>query len=112
MAKDNKATSHRKITLFIDGEYKTFYSAFANARNVFKAQEFFDRMQNNPDKEFEIIDEILDFIANDIYHKEITKDQILDGTDSSDFMDMIRNQLIAIMTRDVDGTKDFLEKKK
>jgi|SRR5699024_8571213 len=105
--------THRKITLFIDGEEKTYHSKFASARNVFKAQEMFKRMEQEPDKEMEIIDEILDFIAKDIYHSEFTKDDILDGIDAADFMEELQTQLIMVMTRDVDSVKKqaFLSQK-
>lgn len=97
--------THRKITLMMDGEEKTFHSKFASARNVFTAQTLFKKMEDNPEQEMEIIDEILDFIARDIYHGEFTKDDILDGVDSADFMEELQTQLIMVMTRDVEATK-------
>ncbi|MFD2829236.1 phage tail assembly chaperone G [Corticicoccus populi] len=100
-------TTHRKITLLIDGEEKTFYSKFASARNVFKAQDLFKKMETNEDEQ-EAIMEVLNFLAKDIYHDEFTADDVLDGTDSAEFMTMVQDQLIAVMTKDVKETKDFL----
>lgn len=89
----------------INDKEVTYFSQFASARNVFTAQDLFAKMEKEPEKEREHIDEILNFIATDIYNNQFTVDDILDGTDSADFMDMIQTQLIMVMTRDVEATK-------
>lgn len=99
------AKQTRKITLLINGEEKTFYSKFSPAKNIFKAQKLFGKLEKEPENEMEIIEEILDFIAKDVYNGEFTKDDVLEGLDSADFMEELQNQLMMVMTRDVDGLK-------
>lgn len=97
-------TVTRKITLFLEGEDKTFYSKFANARNIIKAQNLFKKMEDAED-EMAVLDEVLDFLAKDIYHGEFTKDDMWDGIDAADFMEELQNQLMLVMTRDVESLK-------
>lgn len=99
------AKQTRKITLLINDKEETFFSKFSPAKNIFKAQKLFTRLENEPEKEMEVIEEILDFIAKDVYNAEFTKDDILEGIDSADFMEELQNQLILVMTRDVEGLK-------
>lgn len=99
------AKNTRKITLFIEDEEKTFFSKFSPAKNIFKAQKLFSRMEQEPENEMEIIEEILDFIAKDVYRSEFTKDDVLNGLDSADFMEELQTQLMMVMTRDVEGLK-------
>lgn len=106
------AKPQRKITLFLNNKEQTFYSKFASARNVFKAQNLMQKMEtfetsddeNKPTEE-EMFMEILDFLATDIYHNQFTADDMLIGTDSADFIEMVQSQLIMVMTRDVEGLK-------
>lgn len=95
----------RKITLLINDEEQTFFSKFSPAKNIFKAQKLFSRMEQEPENELEIIEEILDFIAKDVYRGEFTKDQVLEGIDSADFMDELQTQLMMVMTRNIEGLK-------
>lgn len=95
----------RKITLLINDKEETFFSKFSPAKNIFKAQKLFSRLESEPEKEMEVIEEILDFIARDVYNAEFTKDDILEGIDSADFMEELQLQLMLVMTRDVDGLK-------
>lgn len=99
------AKQTRKITLLINDKEETFFSKFSPAKNIFKAQKLFSRLESEPEKEMEIIEEILDFIAKDVYNSEFTKDDILEGIDSADFMEELQTQLMLVMTRDVDGLK-------
>lgn len=99
------AKQTRKITLLINDKEETFFSKFSPAKNIFKAQKLFSRLESEPEKEMEVIEEILDFIAKDVYNAEFTKDDILEGVDSADFMEELQNQLMMVMTRDVEGLK-------
>jgi len=105
------AKPQRKITLFLNDKEETFYSKFASARNVFKAQdlmlkmESFENSEDNKMTEKEIFDEVLDFLAKDIYHNQFTADDMLDGLDSADFIEEVQTQLMMVMTRDVEGLK-------
>lgn len=105
------AKTQRKITLFLNDKEQTFYSKFASARNVFKAQDLmlkmegFENSEENTMTEKEIFDEVLDFLAKDIYHNQFTADDMLDGLDSADFIEEVQIQLMMVMTRDVEGLK-------
>ena len=99
------AKQTRKITLLINDKEETFFSKFSPAKNIFKAQKLFSRLESEPEKEMEVIEEILDFIAKDVYNAEFTKDDILEGIDSADFMEELQTQLMLVMTRDVEGLK-------
>ena len=61
------AKPQRKITLFLNDKEETFYSKFASARNVFKAQdlmlkmESFENSEDNKMTEQEVFEEVLDF---------------------------------------------------
>ncbi|HBV22272.1 MAG TPA: hypothetical protein DEB42_00575 [Jeotgalicoccus sp.] len=99
------AKQTRKITLLINDKEETFFSNFSPAKNIFKAQKLFSRLEAEPEKEMEVIEEILDFIAKDVYNAEFTKDDILEGIDSADFMEELQIQLMLVMTRDVEGLK-------
>ena len=99
------AKQTRKITLLINDKEETFFSNFSPAKNIFKAQKLFSRLESEPEKEMEVIEEILDFIARDVYNAEFTKDDILEGIDSADFMEILQLQLMLVMTRDVEGLK-------
>lgn len=106
------AKPQRKITLFLNDKEQTFYSKFASARNVFKAQSLMQKMEafetsddENKLTEEEMFMEILDFLATDIYNKQFTADEMLDGLDSADFIEEVQTQLMMVMTRDVEGLK-------
>lgn len=101
-------TTHRKITLMMNEEEKTFFAKFSSARNVFKAQTLFKKLEDNEDEQGALM-EVIDFLAKDVYKDQFTTDEFLDGVDSADFQDEIQTQLIGVMTRDVDGMKDFLK---
>ena len=106
MAKKNTKVT-RKIELMIDGEYKTFHSPFASARNVYKAQDLFKRLDEE-ENEKEVVEDIIAFLAKDIYQDQFTVDQFWDGIEASDFIEEIQNQLLSVITKDVEQTKDFL----
>lgn len=106
------AKPQRKITLFINDKEQTFYSKFASARNVFKAQNLMQKMEafetseeENKLTEEEMFTEILNFLATDIYNNQFTADDMLDGLDSADFIEEVQTQLMMVMTRDVEGLK-------
>lgn len=71
-----------------------------------------DMAKVTSENEREMIDKLVDFVANDIYKGQFTKEELINGLHAPDAIETLREQVIFI-TRGYqsDETKKFLEKK-
>ncbi|WP_026581020.1 phage tail assembly chaperone G [Bacillus sp. J33] len=62
--------------------------------------------------EKEMIDKLLDFVANDVYKGQFTKDELMNGLHAPDAIDVLQQQILFISRgQQSDETKKYLAKK-
>jgi len=62
--------------------------------------------------EKELIDKLLDFVANKVYNKQFTKDELFNGLHAPDAIQTLQEQIIFVAQgRQTDETKKFLAEK-
>ena len=93
---------------------ETFFSSpFIPFRVVLEATKLSARMQKaTADTEVDMAEELINFVAQDIYGKQFTKDDLLDRLHAPDAMQEIQNQIdFVAQGHQSDETKKFLAQK-
>ncbi|WP_350300594.1 phage tail assembly chaperone G [Peribacillus frigoritolerans] len=68
--------------------------------------------EKNASSEKEMIDKLLEFVANKIYNKQFTKEDLFNGLHAPDAIQTLQEQIIFVAQgRQTDETKKFLAKK-
>lgn len=68
--------------------------------------------EKSASSEKDMIDKLLDFVANKIYNKQFTKEQLFDGLHAPDAIQTLQEQIVFVAQgRQTDETKKFLAKK-
>lgn len=63
--------------------------------------------------EREIIDKLLDFVANKVYKDQFTKEELENGLHAPDAIETLKDQILFIAQgQQTDATKEFLAKKR
>ncbi|CAK6472678.1 hypothetical protein BFRIG_01881 [Peribacillus frigoritolerans] len=84
---------------------------------VYEAIDLTEEMDKSEDNkksssEKEIIDKLLDFVANKIYNKEFTKEDLFNGLHAPDAIETLQRQIMFVAQgQQTDETKKFLAKK-
>ncbi|MFP3512960.1 hypothetical protein SB775_25800 [Peribacillus sp. SIMBA_075] len=84
---------------------------------VYEAIDLTEEMDKSEDNkksssEKEMIDKLLDFVANKIYNKEFTKEDLFNGLHAPDAIQTLQEQIIFVAQgQQTDETKKFLAKK-
>ncbi|OVE34794.1 hypothetical protein CCZ20_24395 [Priestia aryabhattai] len=79
---------------------------------VYEAMDLMEEAQKGETPEREMFDRMLDFVANDIYGKKFTKDELIKGLHAPDAIEAINAQVLFVSQgQQSDATKKFLEKK-
>jgi hypothetical protein len=93
---------------------ETFFSSpFIPFRVVLEATKLSARMQKaTAETEVDMAEELINFVAQDIYGKQFTKDDLLDRLHAPDAMQEIQNQIdFVAQGHQSDETKKFLAQK-
>lgn len=106
----------KTITLFTDleaGKTKEYKAKKLSSLYIMKAMRIGAKLEK-AEENFDLnnIEELLDLIV-EVYGEQFTKDELLAGIASEDFMKTLEEQMIMIASPEVDSneTKDFLDKK-
>lgn len=93
---------------------KVYSSPFIPFRVVFEATKLSARMQKaTAENEIEMIEELMNFVAKDIYGGQFTKDELLNRLHAPDAMREIEAQITFVAQGEQsDETKKFLAKKR
>ncbi|MBO1513263.1 phage tail assembly chaperone G [Metabacillus bambusae] len=80
---------------------------------VYQAIDLTNELKNVSNKnERDLIDKLIDFLANDIYKGQFTKDDLINGLHAPDAIDTLSEQLFFIARGyQTDEAKKYLEKK-
>lgn len=80
---------------------------------VYEAIDIVEQMEKEGERsEKEVIEMLLDFVANKIYKGQFTKDELFNGLHAPDAVNTLRDQVLFIAQgQQSDETKKFLEKK-
>ncbi len=80
---------------------------------VYKALDLNEEIYESDElKENEKIEKMVDFVANDIYKEQFTKDELVNGLHAPDAVKILREQVLFVTRgHQSDETKKFLEKK-
>jgi hypothetical protein len=85
-----------KLTLKIDGENKEFaLSGFIPAVIFKKSLQFAHAMDSNDGLDPDLMERLVEFIAQDIYGGQFTPDEFWEGIDSRDFMTVLQQSISA-----------------
>jgi len=93
---------------------KYWTPVFIDLDVVYEALDIMERFEDkeNPVKEREMLELLIDFTANKIYGKEFTPKQLRNGLHAPQAIETLQEQLIFIAQGEqTDETKKFLEKK-
>ncbi|MFI8495940.1 phage tail assembly chaperone G [Peribacillus butanolivorans] len=87
--------------------FSVVYEAIDMTQEIDKSEE-----AKSAISEKELIEKLLDFIANKIYNKQFTKEELFNGLHAPDAIQTLQEQIIFVAQgRQNDETKKFLAKK-
>ena len=79
---------------------------------VYEAIDLMVEEEQSKSNEREMIDKLLDFVANKIYKGQFTKDELLNGLHAPDAIQVLQEQILFIAQgQQSDETKNYLAKK-
>lgn len=79
---------------------------------VYEALDLSDELASGQAKEREMIDKLLDFVANKVYKGQFTKEELINGLHAPDAIQSLQEQILFIAQgQQTDETKKFLAKK-
>ncbi|TDM04068.1 phage tail assembly chaperone G [Macrococcus carouselicus] len=106
----------KTIKLYTDlenGKTKEYKAKKLSSLYIMQAMRLGAKLEKaGEDFDISMIEDLLDLIV-DVYNEQFTKDELLAGIASEDFMTVLEQQLVMIASPEVDSaeTKDFLAKK-
>lgn len=87
--------------------FSVVYEAIDMTQEIDNSEE-----NKNPASEKELIEKLLDFVANKIYNKQFTKEELFNGLHAPDAIQTLQEQIIFVAQgRQTDETKKFLANK-
>lgn len=79
---------------------------------VYEALDLSDELASGQAKERDMIDKLLDFVANKVYKGQFTKEELINGLHAPDAIQSLQEQILFIAQgQQTDETKKFLAKK-
>lgn len=92
---------------------KYFTPVFIPLSVVYQAIDLSAEMQSNEKtSESEMVDKLLDFVANDIYKGQFTKEELINGLHAPEAIDTLQQQIMFITYgQQTNETKKFLAEK-
>ncbi|UII58121.1 hypothetical protein LS684_21095 (plasmid) [Cytobacillus spongiae] len=88
--------------------FSVVYEAIDMMEEIEKSEE----ETKNSNSEKELINKLLDFVANKVYNKQFTKDDLFNGLHAPDAIQTLQEQIMFVAQgRQTDETKKFLAKK-
>lgn len=79
---------------------------------VYEALDLSDELASGQAKERDMIDKLLDFVANKVYKGQFTKEELVNGLHAPDAIQSLQEQILFIAQgQQTDETKKFLAKK-
>lgn len=88
--------------------FSVVYEAIDMTEEIEKSEE-----NKNSKSEKILIDKLLDFVANKIYNKQFTKEELFNGLHAPDAIQTLQEQIIFVAQgKQNDETKKFLAKKR
>lgn len=80
---------------------------------VYEAMDLAEEMEKGEKSERDMIEILLDFVANRVYGKQFTKEELLNGLHAPDAIQTLQDQVLFVSQgQQTDETKNFLAKKK
>lgn len=80
---------------------------------VYEAIDLSEELSGGQSKEREMIDKLLDFVANKVYKGQFTKDELINGLHAPDAIQTLQEQILFIAQgQQTDATKEYLAKKR